>query len=80
MIISKEATGPFTRAERILITVPVLIASILHSLAMTTAYIALPNMKGELSVSQDEISRPSWYRTPSGSARPAGSACASGAS
>jgi MFS transporter, DHA2 family, multidrug resistance protein len=54
MIISKVATGPFTRGERILITVPVLIASILHSLAMTTAYIALPNMKGNLSATPDQ--------------------------
>lgn len=54
MLISKGASGPFTRAERILITVPVLIASILHSLAMTTAYIALPNMKGNLSATPDQ--------------------------
>ena len=54
MIIAKSATGPFTRSERILITVPVLIASILHSLALTTAYIALPNMKGNLSATPDQ--------------------------
>jgi len=54
MIISKEATGPLTRGERILITIPVLIASILHSLAMTAAYIALPNMKGNLSATPDQ--------------------------
>ncbi len=54
MIIGKGATGPFTRGERILITVPVLIASILHSLALTTAYIALPNMKGNLSATPDQ--------------------------
>jgi len=54
MIISKEAMGPFTRGERVLITVPVLIASILHSLAMTTAYIALPNMKGSLSATPEQ--------------------------
>jgi DHA2 family multidrug resistance protein len=54
MIIDKGATGPFTRGERILITVPVLIASILHSLALTTAYIALPNMKGNLSATPDQ--------------------------
>jgi DHA2 family multidrug resistance protein len=54
MLISKTASGPFTRGERILITVPVLIASILHSLAMTTAYIALPNMKGNLSATPDQ--------------------------
>ena len=54
MILSKDASGPFSRGERILITVPVLIASILHSLAMTTAYIALPNMKGNLSATPDQ--------------------------
>ena len=54
MLISKPASGPFTRGERILITVPLLIASILHSLAMTTAYIALPNMKGNLSATPDQ--------------------------
>ena len=54
MIIAKGAAGPFTRAERVLITVPVLIASILHSLALTTAYIALPSMKGNLSATPDQ--------------------------
>jgi len=53
-MIAKPATGPFTSAERVLITVPVLIASILHSLALTTAYIALPNMKGNLSATPDQ--------------------------
>lgn len=53
-MIAQSATGPFTRGQRILITVPVLIASILHSLAMTTAYIALPNMKGNLSATPDQ--------------------------
>lgn len=54
MILAKVPTGPFTRSERLLITIPVLIASILHSLAMTTAYIALPNMKGNLSATPDQ--------------------------
>lgn len=54
MTIAKIATGPFTSGERMFITVPVLIASILHSLAMTTAYIALPNMKGNLSATPDQ--------------------------
>lgn len=53
-MIAKPATGPFTSGERTLITVPVLIASILHSLALTTAYIALPNMKGNLSATPDQ--------------------------
>lgn len=53
-MIAKSATGPFTRGERALITIPVLIGSILHSLAMTTAYIALPNMKGNLSATPDQ--------------------------
>jgi len=54
MLITKAASGPFTSAERLLITIPVLIASILHSLAMTTAYIALPNMKGNLSATPEQ--------------------------
>ncbi|MCG8545801.1 MAG: MFS transporter, partial [Alphaproteobacteria bacterium] len=54
MILAKATTGPFTQNERLLITIPVLIASILHSLAMTTAYIALPNMKGNLSATPDQ--------------------------
>ena len=54
MLLAKASTGPFTQNERLLITIPVLIASILHSLAMTTAYIALPNMKGNLSATPDQ--------------------------
>ena len=54
-IIDKPAQGPFTTAELIIITVPVLLASLLHALNMSTAYVALPNMQGNLSASPDQI-------------------------
>ena len=54
-IIDKSAQGPFTTAELIIITVPVLLASLLHALNMSTAYVALPNMQGNLSASPDQI-------------------------
>ncbi|MEM7404169.1 MAG: DHA2 family efflux MFS transporter permease subunit [Pseudomonadota bacterium] len=54
-IISKPATGPFTRAERVIITVPVLAASLLHAVNMTTAYVALPDMQGNLSATPSQI-------------------------
>lgn len=54
MLITKAATGPFTSGERMLITMAVLTASVLHSLAMTTAYIALPNMKGNLAATPEQ--------------------------
>ena len=54
-IIYKPAQGPFTTAELIIITVPVLLASLLHALKMSTAYVALPNMQGNLSSSPDQI-------------------------
>ena len=48
-----SATGPFTRAQRIVITVPVLLASLLHSINMSTAYVALPSIQGNLSATPD---------------------------
>ena len=54
-VITKAATGPFTRGERILITVPVLAASLLHAVNMTTAYVALPDMQGNLSATPSQI-------------------------
>jgi DHA2 family multidrug resistance protein len=54
-ITTKPATGPFTRSERILITIPVLIASLLHSVNMSTAYVALPNIQGNLSATPDQV-------------------------
>ncbi len=49
------ASGPYTRAQRIIITVPVLTASLLHALNMSTAYVALPNIQGNLSATPDQI-------------------------
>lgn len=54
-IISKPAQGPFTTGELWIITVPVLMASLLHALNMSTAYVALPNMQGNLSAGPDQI-------------------------
>lgn len=54
-LITKPATGPFTRAERVLITVPVLAASLLHSVNMSTAYVALPDIQGNLSATPSQI-------------------------
>lgn len=54
-LINKPATGPFTRAERTIITVPVLAASLLHSINMSSAYVALPQMQGNLSATPDQI-------------------------
>ncbi len=50
-----SATGPFTRAQRIVITVPVLLASLLHSINMSTAYVALPSIQGNLSATPDQV-------------------------
>jgi len=50
------ATGPYTRAQRVVITVPVLMASLLHAVNMSTAYVALPNIQGNLSATPDQIS------------------------
>jgi DHA2 family multidrug resistance protein len=50
-----SASGPYTRAQRIVITVPVLMASFLHALNMSTAYVALPNIQGNLSAAPDQI-------------------------
>ena len=54
-IIDKPAQGPFTTAELVIITVPVLQASLLHALNMSTTYVALPNMQGNLSASPDQV-------------------------
>ena len=54
-LINRPADGPFTRAERIMITLPVLAASLLHSVNMSTAYVALPSIQGNLSASPDQI-------------------------
>ena len=53
--INKPALGPFTRAERILITIPVLTASLLHAVNMTTAYVALPSIQGNLSATPSQV-------------------------
>jgi DHA2 family multidrug resistance protein len=55
LTLTKPAQGPFTRAERIMITVPVLAASLLHALNMSTAYVALPNIQGNLSAAPDQV-------------------------
>src|SRR3546814_3170353 len=55
MIVATPASGPFTTAERLFIIVPVMLASLLHSVTLTTAYIALPNMKGNLSATPGQI-------------------------
>ena len=52
---NRPATGPFTRAETATITIPVLAASLLHSINMSTAYVALPSMQGNLSATPDRI-------------------------
>ena len=54
-LINKPATGPFTSTERLIITVPVLAASLLHSMNMSSAYVALPQMQGNLSATPDQI-------------------------
>jgi MFS transporter, DHA2 family, multidrug resistance protein len=55
VIISKPASGPFTPTERWIITATTLLASLLHSVNMSTAYVALPSMQGNLSATPDEI-------------------------
>ena len=52
---NRPAAGPFTRAETVTITIPVLAASLLHSVNMSTAYVALPSMQGNLSATPDQI-------------------------
>ena len=47
--------GPYSRSQRILITVPVLMASLLHAVNMSTAYVALPNIQGNLSATPDQV-------------------------
>ncbi|MDA0662537.1 MAG: DHA2 family efflux MFS transporter permease subunit [Proteobacteria bacterium] len=54
--VSKPADGPFTTSELVIITLPVLAASLLHAVNMSTAYVALPSMQGNLSASPDQIS------------------------
>lgn len=54
-MVNRPANGPFTPGERVLITVPVLAASLLHAVNMSTAYVALPNIQGNLSASPDQI-------------------------
>lgn len=51
----KPASGPFSTTERIIITVPVLMASLLHSVNMSTAYVALPNIQGNLAARPDQV-------------------------
>ncbi len=48
-------TGPYTRSQRILIIVPVMMASLLHAVNMSTAYVALPNIQGNLSATPDQV-------------------------
>ncbi|MEX2617412.1 MAG: DHA2 family efflux MFS transporter permease subunit [Alphaproteobacteria bacterium] len=54
--VSRPADGPFTTSELVIITIPVLAASLLHAVNMSTAYVALPSMQGNLSASPDQIS------------------------
>lgn len=51
----KPASGPFSIAERVIVTVPVLMASLLHAVNMSTAYVALPNIQGNLSARPDQV-------------------------
>tara|TARA_B100000676_G_scaffold9482_1_gene8711 strand:+ start:184 stop:447 length:264 start_codon:yes stop_codon:yes gene_type:complete len=53
--LSKPAVGPFSKIERVIITVPVLMASLLHAVNMSTAYVALPNIQGNLSARPDQV-------------------------
>ena len=52
---NRPAAGPFNRAETVTITIPVLAASLLHSVNMSTAYVALPSMQGNLSATPDQV-------------------------
>jgi DHA2 family multidrug resistance protein len=49
------AQGPFSTAQLSIITATVLMASLLHALNMTTAYVALPSIQGNLSASPDQV-------------------------
>lgn len=49
------SSGPYTRGQRILITVPVMMASLLHAVNMSTAYVALPSIQGNLSATPDQV-------------------------
>lgn len=53
--VNKPAQGPFTTVELVIITVPVLMASLLHAINMSTAYVALPSIQGNLAASPDQI-------------------------
>ena len=55
LTVNKPAQGPFTPLERFIITGPVLAASLLHALNMTTAYVALPSIQGNLSAAPDQV-------------------------
>ncbi len=48
-------SGPYSRGQRILITVPVLMASLLHAVNMSTAYVALPSIQGNLAATPDQV-------------------------
>ena len=53
--LNKPASGPFSTMERVIITVPVLMASLLHAVNMSTAYVALPHIQGNLSARPDQV-------------------------
>jgi len=48
-------TGPITTRQLVMITGPVLMASLLHALNMSTAFVALPEMQGNLSARPDQV-------------------------
>ncbi|MEM7250757.1 MAG: DHA2 family efflux MFS transporter permease subunit [Pseudomonadota bacterium] len=50
-----KSAEDYTSFERIVITVPVLMASLLHAVNMSTAYVALPNIQGNLSATPDQV-------------------------
>ena len=56
LTVTRPAQGPFTPFERLIITGPVLVASLLHALNMSTAYVALPSIQGNLSAAPDQVS------------------------
>lgn len=53
---ANSEANPYSAAERWLITIPVLSASLLHAVNMTTAYVALPSIQGNLSATPDQVS------------------------
>ncbi|MCH9670651.1 MAG: DHA2 family efflux MFS transporter permease subunit [Gammaproteobacteria bacterium] len=52
---SPKAAADYSSLERIIITIPVLMASLLHSVNMSTAYVALPNIQGNLAATPDQV-------------------------